>query len=204
MKTNKVNRKGFRFLKNLVVLSMIAFIAASCGQENQSGQSSNNDVFGNFGNYGTINGTNISQAIAIVARENNCINFTHNQFGNQQINPNAQRTRIRSQIQGVNVNIGAIHLGVSSFGDIAVIGNENGAVYADIYACQRPGMSGQVQQASNIIIRNSSFCPIAEIESGYFSLSTQYGVMNFGLSPIHIPGTNRVSSLCNGNLNGQF
>jgi hypothetical protein len=203
MKTTiKTQRKGFRFLRNLVILSMMAFLAASCGKENQSGKSSSssNTNYGGFGNYGTVNGANINQVLDTISRENNC--RSNGQYGNQQINTAGQRVRVQAQVQGVNPNAGSIYIGVSSYGDIAIIRNTNGQITTEIYACQRPGMTGQIQQASNVTIGHSSSCPVSEITAGYFNIPTQYGNFAFGVAPIHIPGTDRVSSLCNGN--GQF
>jgi hypothetical protein len=198
----KTNRKGFRFLKNLVILTMIAFLAASCGKENESGKSSSssNGNIGGFGSYGNINGANVNQLLNTIASENNC--RSNGQYGNQQINNTAQRVRIQAQVQGVNPNGGAVYIGVSSYGDIVVISSATGQNVADVYACQRPGMTGQVNQASNLVIGHSSMCPVSEITAGYFNIPTQAGNFAFGVAPIHIPGTDRVSSLCNNN--GQF
>lgn len=209
----KTKMKGFRSLKSLIILTMIAFLAASCGQENQSGQSNDgNFVNGVFTNYGTVNGANINQVLNVVARENVCVgNGAGFQFGNQPINATSQRVRVQTQLLA-NANIGSIYIGVSSYGDIVVARNNNGQIQADVYLCARAGMSNQVTQMRSpfdgqiipMTLNQSQLCPVSEITTGYLDIAMQgnAGAYRFGLSPIHIPGTNRVSSLCS--LNRQF
>ena len=190
----KTKRAGFRFLKNLLMITVIATISISCGKENTSGQSDNTVAgFGNIGNYGTFGGMDSSQILLQISQENPC--RSSGQYGNQQIN-GTQRIQTRITVQAQNINMGSVHVGVSTYGDIAVMFNENGQTVADLYICPRDNSSSGATQTSDIRLFNDPLCPLAKIDKANFAITSQYGNLQFGIAPIHIPGTDRVSSLC--------
>ena len=175
-----------RLFKNLVILSSLAMLAIGCGNENTSGKGNNNAPINNgygIGQYG--NGQygqySMQQIIEIVGQENQCAQ-------------GGQRALVQIPLNGVNVNIGNSHVGVSSYGDIAIVHN-NGAAVMDIYICQRAGVSGQGQLLANPILEASQQCPIGQITAANIVLSgqQQYQV---AFRPIHIPSVNIYSQVC--------
>ena len=192
----KTQKKGLRLLKNLFLISTVFVLAISCGKDNTSGNS-NSTTSGStdvFGNYGQVGGLSSSQLLNTISQENPCIGS--GQFGSQQIS-GTQRVKSQITLSSVSSNIGTISMGVSSYGDIAIIQNQNGQVVADLYLCPRVSMTSTVNQISNIVINHDSICPVSKIDSAYFEIQSQSGfAYRFGVAPIHIPGTNRQSSLC--------
>jgi hypothetical protein len=175
-----------RLFQNLVILSSLAMLAIGCGNENTSGKGNNNAPINNgygIGQYG--NGQygqySMQQIIEIVGQENQCAQ-------------GGQRALVQIPLNGVNVNIGNSHVGVSSYGDIAIVHN-NGAAVMDIYICQRAGVSGQGQLLANPILEASQQCPIGQITAANIVLSgqQQYQV---AFRPIHIPNVNIYSQVC--------
>jgi len=191
-----------RLFQNLVILSSLAMLAIGCGNENTSGKGNNNAPINNgfgvggvggFGDYGNLGNMNSQQALNIIASENNC--RSNGMYGNQQIN-GSQRVMSQVQIQGANANVNSIYIGVSTYGDIAVVQNQNGITVADLYLCQRAGMSNNVTQSSNVVLVQDNLCPFAKIDLAYFTIQGQSVQYSFGISSIHIPGTDRISQLC--------
>ena len=191
----KTKRTGLRFLKNLVMITSVALVAMSCGKQNTSGQSNNSVAgFGQVGNYGSFGGMDSSQILLRVSQENPC--RSSGQYGNQQVN-GTQRVQTQVQIQGVNINVGSVHIGVSTYGDIAVMVNRNGQAVADLYVCPRDNSGASASQANaQVRIANDPLCPLAKIDAATFTIQSQAGQLPFGIAPIHIPGTDRISSLC--------
>lgn len=182
-------RRFARGLKNLAVILFVATLSVACGKNNTSGDSSNNSNvgWGGFGGgvYQGGNGNSLpSNWMDIVSSENSCY-----QGGNRaqtSINVNAQ------------VNVGALYVGVTSYGDIAVIRNENGQSVMHMYLCPRNGLTGQGNVMSQVVVENSYSCPIGQISNADVQLSSSYGQPYYlGFRPIHIQGTQAQSSLCN-------
>lgn len=176
-----------KFLKNLGVLGAISLMAISCGGKNTSGKTKNSSTNGtgiyNYPGYGNTYGNmTLSQMMPIIGQENPCAQ-------------GGQRSYVQIPIQGVNVNVGSGHIGVSPFGDIAVVHNIGRSVM-DLYICPRAGLTGQGQLLYNPILATSKYCPIGQITAADVMLSGQvpYQVK---FAPIYIPGTNQLSQLCN-------
>lgn len=181
-----------KFLKNLGALGVISMMAISCGGDNTSGQSRNtspgiNGIPGtgiyNYPGYGNVYGNmSLDQMLPIIGQENPCA------LG-------GQRSYVQIPLNGINVNVGSSHVGVSPFGDIAVVHNI-GQPVMDLHICPRAGLTGQGQLLYNPIIETSQWCPVGQITAADVMLSGQvpYQVK---FAPIHIPGTNQLSQLCN-------
>lgn len=181
-----------KFLKNLGVLSVITMMSIACGKDNTSGKSGNNsNVNGgtgiyNYPGYGNVYGTmSLDQILVTVGQENPCLQ-------------GGQRAYTQIPLQGINVNVGSSHLGVSPFGDIAVVHNI-GQPVMDLLICPRAGLTGQGQLLYNPIIETSQFCPVGQITAADVMLSGQvpYQVK---FAPIHIPGTDQLSQICNNGM----
>lgn len=178
-----------KFLKNLGILGAISIMAVSCGGDNTSGKSGNSNTgnigtFGNYPGYGNVYGNmSLDQMMPIIGQENPCA-------------MGGQRSYVQIPLQGINVNVGMSHVGVSPFGDIAVVHNI-GQPVMDLHICPRAGLTGQGQLLYNPIIETSQWCPVGQITAADVMLSGQvpYQVK---FAPIHIPGTDQLSQLCNG------
>lgn len=180
-----------KFLKNLAVLGAISAMAVGCGADNTSGKSGNSTAgtngYGtgvyNYPGYGNQYGNmTLDQMLPIIAQENPCLQ-------------GGQRSYVQIPLQGINVNVGSSHLGVSPFGDIAVVHNV-GQPVMDLHICPRAGITGQGQLLYNPILETSQYCPVGQITAADIMLSGQvpYQVK---FAPIHIPGTDQLSQLCN-------
>jgi hypothetical protein len=177
------------FLKNLAAITLMGVISVGCGQSNKSGgnSSSNNGTtppITTHPNTG-INGSTLpSNYIGVIRNENPC------QEG-------GQRTSTQFPLQGISVNAGAVYVGVSSYGDIAVVSNTASGPMMQLEICMRAGATGQGQMLANPVINNSDYCPVGEITAADITLQGQIP-MQVKFAPIHVPGTYRTSSLCNG------
>lgn len=177
-----------KFLKNLAVLGAISAMAVSCGKDNTSGKTKNKDGYGtgiyNYPGYGNQYGNmSLQDIMGVVGQENPCA-------------MGGQRQYVQIQLQGVNVNIGSSHLGVSPFGDMAVAHNTGGMPVLDLHICPRAGASGQDQLLYNPILEASQYCPVGQITAANVMLQGQVPY-EIAFAPIHIPGTNRLSQVCN-------
>lgn len=186
-------------LKRLATFMIAASIMVSCGKNNTSGTTT--DISDNWniggGVYGGGNGNQLpSNWMDVVSRENPCY------FGGTQ--------RSQAQIQiNANVNVGAVYVGVTSYGDIAIVQNQGGVPTMKMYICQRAGLTGQGQVMNqNQVVENSQYCPLGQISDIDVMLGAQnqnhYSGWNtptnnpyqLAFRPIHIPGTGVQSSLC--------
>ena len=177
------------FLKLLVTVTMLATLFTSCGKENESGgngnNSSNTTVAGNGG------GDLPSNWLAVLQNEYPCVNAQYNGGSNR-------NSRVRSEVnlQGaVNVNAGAIHVGVTMEGDIAVLSRSGNSSILEVYACQRPSinLSQQPQISQSPIINSSQSCQVSEISALNVYLNSNYGTYLLAFFPI---GLSSPSSLC--------
>ncbi len=176
----KTQRAGSKVLKNLLLILSVAMIAVSCGQDNTSGKSGNNNGIGvgGFGAYGTNGGVTLDQALQVIGSERQCLEGGQRQIVQLQLNQ--------------QVNAGAVHFGVSSFGDIAVTSGN----IVQVYACPRAGQFAQsAQQINRYILETSQNCPVSQITSGPTVLNVAGAGFGVIFTPIHIPGY-RNSQLC--------
>jgi len=202
MKTTKNGLAGF--LKNLGAIAVIGLMVASCGKENKSGNSgSGGAIPPTVGTYpSTMNGNQLpANWLDIVAQENPCAG---SQQGYQVGNPGAginQRQQSQLAVNGnVNVNAGAIYLGVTSYGDIALVQNQNGQAIMNTYTCPRGGAAGQVQLVQNkvVALNLSNECEVDEITAANVMVTVQGVGMELAFRKINIPGAQ--SSICRGQI----
>jgi hypothetical protein len=182
---SKMRTSKARFFKNLVVLSSLAILAVGCGNQNTSGKGSNNAPINtgingfNNGQYGQYSG---QQLLSIVGNENPCV-------------AGGQRAYVQIPVNGMNINMGSTHIGVSSLGDIAIFQN-NGAPTLDLHICQRAGATGQGQLLANPILETSQLCPVSQVTAANVVLSGQQVQYEIAFRPIHIPQVGIFSSIC--------
>ncbi|MCO4754641.1 MAG: hypothetical protein KC478_09160 [Bacteriovoracaceae bacterium] len=177
--------KGF---KTIAIILFVASLSVGCGKNNTSGDSSSTQAtvgWGGFGGgtYVGGNGNSLpSNWMDIVAQENTCY-----QGG----------TRAATSLTvNANVNVGALYVGVTSYGDISVIRNENGQSVMHMYICPRDGLNGQGNLTSQVVVENSQSCPMGQISNADIQLGSQYGQPYYlAFRPIHIQGYVS-SSLC--------
>lgn len=176
-------------LKKVLMLSVLALMVASCGENNTTGKKRNNvgnwGSFGGFGGgqyYGGNGNTLPNDWMDRIAMENPC------HYGGQ---------RAQTQLQvNSTVNVGAMYAGVTSEGDIAIVNNQGGVAVMTLFICPRPDLTGQGNITRQPITEASQFCPIGQITASDVSISGQYGTYYLKFAPIHIPGTDRISSIC--------
>ena len=178
-------------MKNRIVSTLVLALAAamlsSCGGKNTSGGGSTTDILGG----GTVIQGGNGQVLPgnwreIIKQENPC------RDGSGGMHQNRQSATIPVQ---THTNVGAIHVGVTSMGDVAYVSNNGGSTNLTIEICQRPGMAPTGHQFGNMILNMSQTCPVAEITQAYAVLSGQvpYEIV---FRPIHIPQGGVMSSLC--------
>ena len=91
------------------------------------------------------------------------------------------------------------YFGITSQGDIAVIYHDNGATVLEVHICKRTGVNGKASLAKEFILESSLDCMVDQITAGDIALNTDLGIQYvLKFSPIYIPGTTRLSSLCGG------
>jgi len=171
----KSKRAGFsKHLKSLGVLFAVALISISCGKNNSSGKSSNTAGVGGIGGigvpgtgaygypgYGTQYGNyTLQQMMDIVAQENPCFEGGVRQYVQIPIN--------------MNVNSGGAYIGVTSYGDIAVVQNQGQAVL-EAFICPRSSANGQGQLTQNPVINIAENCAVSEISAAQMILGSQFG-----------------------------
>ncbi|MEX1099116.1 MAG: hypothetical protein WEB87_01745, partial [Bacteriovoracaceae bacterium] len=179
-----------RGLKNLAILMILTAMTVSCGKNNTTGKDNDSSTIGwngfGTGPYTGSNGNTLpANWMDIVGQENPCYQ-------------GGQRAPAQMPINAT-VNVGALYVGVTSEGDIAVVQNQGGAPTMNLYICPRPGLTGQGQLYDNIVLEHSNECPVSQITKTNVALEAQYGPFYLKFAPIHIPGTNRMSQLCSSN-----
>jgi len=192
MRTQRFGMKAA--FKKALMLSVLALSLVACGENNTTGKSSNSTsgTWGQFGGYGGGqyyggNGNQLpSDWLDRVGQENPC------QMG-------GQRAQAQMAVQA-NVNVGALYVGVTSEGDIAVVNNENGAPTMTLFICPRPDLTGQGSITNQPITEASQYCPVGQVSASDVQLQGQYGQYYLKFAPIHIPGTNRISSICSNGM----
>lgn len=195
-----MKKRETHYLKKLFLALVMSTVLVSCGQENESGKRRNNNPFGGF-NYAGIassNGMSLpSNWLQTVGNENPCRSTGGYGYTNNQ-NYNNQRRRVVIPLTGYNVNAGAAYVGVTPEGDIGIVSNQSQGPVFEMYLCPRPDLTGQGQVTKQPALNTSYSCPISEVTASDVSLATNSGYGNYLLkfAPIHIPGTDRFSSLC--------
>lgn len=183
----KSKRAGFsKHLKSLGVLFTVALISISCGKNNSSGKSSNTTGVNGYGTgiynypgYGTQYGNyTLEQIMNIIVQENPCYNDQTGQF-----DPSLQRQR-GQQALNTNVNIASAFVGVTSYGDIAVVQNQ-GQPVADLWICPRSAATGQGQvYGQTLVVSQSQNCVVGEIDRLNGFLGMQGGQVSINFRPI--------------------
>lgn len=167
----------------LVSTMLLVGLMSSCGKENESGGNSNN-----IGTYGTVAGTGGGSV------PSNWFKTLQNEYRCQ--TGYSQRSRTTMNLNGaVNVNAGAIHVGVTVEGDLAVISRSSNNIILEVYACQRGGMNmnQQPQLYQAPIVNQSNSCVIGEVSAMNVYLNSTYGTYTLAFFPI---GMHAPSSLC--------
>ena len=186
--------------KSIFTMALVSTLFVSCGKDNSSGGSKKKNNYGTY-NYGNITSYNGSQVpnnwLEVVSSQNPCISsgsYGYNGSNNNRSIGNRVRTVV--PLQGINVNAGSVHVGVTPEGDIAIASNQNQGPVLEILLC--PDATGQGSLASNPVLNISQVCPLSEITAADVSLYSNSGYGNYLLkfAPIHIPGTDRISQLC--------
>jgi hypothetical protein len=187
------------------MVALATTLMVSCGKENKSGDPTNNNQYSNNGgfggyNYGNINTNNMNLPgnwQNIVMNENPCQISTY-QNGSPFNNNGTGRTRVVIPLNGVNINQGSVHIGVTPEGDIAIASNQAQGAVVELLLCPRPDLTGQGGLMNNPVLESDSSCPLSKITDTDISLSSNSGYGNYILqfAPIHIYGTDRYSSLC--------
>jgi hypothetical protein len=183
----KTRAKVSKFLKNLSFFALMAVFAVSCGKDNTSGKSGNSGsgFTSGIGSYGTFpNQASLPQIMQVVAQQNPCWE-------------GGQRSTVQIALQ-MNVNVGSSYMGVTPFGDIMVVSNY-GQPRAELYICPRAIMSQGTTGGTltrNPIVQADPLCPIGKIDAATVVFNTNWGPVQLPFAPIHIPGTNRISQLC--------
>ena len=196
--------RASHLIKSILMLAFAVTLMVSCGKENKSGDANNNPNQYNNGNYGGFqygninnNGMNLpGDWMNIVMNENPCqVSY---QNGSPFNNSGSGRTIVTIPLNGVNVNQGSVHIGVTPQGDVGIVSNQNNGPVIELHLCQRPDLTGQGGLSSNPVINSSDNCPLSEITSMNVSLAgnPQFSAYILQFAPIHIQGTNRFSSLC--------
>lgn len=200
-----MKKRETHYLKKLFMAVIMSTLLVSCGQENESGRKGINNPFGGF-NYAGIasaNGMNLpANWLQVVGNENPCRSTSGYNYGpgyqqNQTVGA-GQRQRIVIPMPNFNVNAGAAYVGVTPEGDIGIVSNQNQGPVLEVYICVRPDVTGQGQVIRQPALNTSQRCPVSEITASDITLSTNSGYGDYLLkfAPIHIPGTDRFSSLC--------
>lgn len=194
-----MKKRETHYLKKLFMMLTFAALLVSCGQDNESGRDDDfNNPFGVSGgfNYNGFTGTNGQSANAlleVIGNENPC----RSSFG---VNSTSTNSRVRTVVplNGINVNAGAVHVGVTPEGDIGVISRQSNSAVMELYLCVRPDLTGQGSITQQPALNTSFSCPISEITATNVSLPSNAGLGPYLLqfAPIHIPNAGRYSSIC--------
>ena len=193
-----MKKRETHYLKKLFMALVMSTLLVSCGQENESGKKNKNNPFGVNGGYSYSGFTSASGKslpsnwLATVGNENPC----KSSYG--YTSSNNQRVRAVVQLQGINVNAGAVHVGVTPEGDIGIISRQNNGPVMEIYLCRRPDLTGQGTITKQPALNTSYACPISEITAADVQLPSSSGYQPYLLkfAPIHIQNAGRYSQLC--------
>lgn len=174
-------------LKKLAIVLAAAVIAVGCGKDNKTGQGDNNlpgQGGAPVGSWGLPSGVqgDANYILNTLASENPC------QEGGSRVT--------KQLLLNERANAGAFYVGISSFGDIGYIANQNGQAALTMFICPRAGQApAQVQPSYEIIDTNpSDYCEMSEITKATVYANFQGVPMEINLRAAHFTG----SSLCGG------
>lgn len=179
-------------LAKVIFMALLAStLLVSCGQNNSSGGGGGTVPVVPGGIPGAGFGAG-SANLGVIEQENPC------RTGVGGVPTGAARILTNLQIQGANVNVGSSYVGVTPEGDVAVISNVNGVATMQLSLCPRPDLTGNGRLNGQPVLNTSMLCPFGEITAANVSLDSSFGFPPYMLAfaPIHIPGTDRFSSLC--------
>ena len=184
------------FFKALLMALLMPAVMVSCGDQNKSGSgssSSNSDPWGGTNANGNSSLTLPSDWLTRLQNEYPCKNYYNNTSSNT-------RRKINVQSPGAfQVNAGTLHAGVTLEGDILIVSNSNNQVKAELYACDRPGLTSQAQFIKMPILNVSDNCAMAEVTAGDIIVNAnsgdgfQSGIYQLAFFPA---GMSAQSSLC--------
>lgn len=182
----KVMNKG-------ILLSIISLALISCGKSNKSGSSSSTTpTTGTIttlpggqtytGGNGTVLPTNW---LDVIANENKCFE-------------GGSRIKKTISLANTSVNANALYVGVTSYGDIAIVSSSGAQPTIDMYFCPRAQMTGQGNLINDPVINYSPNCPMGEISGGAKVVlqGPQNVTYKLQFRPAHIPNAGIRSSLC--------
>lgn len=177
------------FMKNLLSIAAVGAMVASCGGSNRSGGGGSSSSDGISGLPVGAQGNSL-QYLQVVRQENPCRN-------------QATRRTASFPLQNVRANNGD-YIGVSPFGDIAIVSVNNGQAHMNLEICQRAGTSGKGRVTRNPVLNLSRYCPIGEI-SALDVVLEGYPAMGIAFAPVFVADVyGRIiknSSVCQGNQN---
>ncbi len=186
MKTRAKN-----ILKGLFMLALVSTVFVSCGKNNSSGGgggSSSSDPWSG----GVTAAGNGSKLLS------DWRNRIFNEYRCQTFNQNGAQTnkRLKLNVQSpgpVQLNAGALHVGVSTEGDVLIMSNSNNQVRIELYACERPAPQQSAQFIQTPILNQSSMCSISEVSAADIFAGSNQGAYHLVFFPIGLSGG---SSLC--------
>lgn len=195
-----MRKRENHYLKKLFMALVMSTLLISCGQDNESGKKKRSSInpFGgdgySYAGFASANGQNVNTLLATIGNQNPCVStygYTNNSAANN-------RVRAVVPLTNINVNAGAVHVGVTPEGDIGIVSRQGNTPVMEIYLCSRPDLTGQGHMTKQPALNTSFSCPVSEITAAEIALPTNSGFGSYLLqfAPIHIPNAGRVSQLC--------
>ena len=101
------------------------------------------------------------------------------------------------------MNQGAIYVGVTPAGDIAVVSGNGVQNNAQLFICNVAPLTGNLQVIGQTIVENSFHCSFGQITA--MDIRVEFAVnQGFGggfpdilqFAPVHIPSAGRISNVC--------
>lgn len=146
-------------VSTIMILVLFALVTA-CGKDNKSGKGNNGYYgFNQLGTVGQFGGTSIAYngfAVQQVVLENRCANGAPDQY--------RQLITVQPPVQSVISN-GDIWVGVTSFGDVAVVGGTTQGPIMEMYICPRTSVSTGGAQPSVVTLLPYTSCRIKQMNA---------------------------------------
>ena len=146
-------------VSTIMILVLFALVTA-CGKDNKSGKKNNGYYgFNQLGTAGQYGGSSISYngfSVQQVVIENPCLNGAPDQY--------RQRMTVAAPVNSVISN-GDIWVGVTSYGDVAVIGGTAQGPIMEAYICPRSQMSSAAGQPSGVTLLPYTTCRIKQMNA---------------------------------------
>lgn len=144
-------------VSTIMILILFALVTA-CGKDNKSGKKNNGFYgFNQLGSNGQYVGTRIAYngfSVQQVVLENPCANGAPQQY--------RQRVTLPAQVRSVISN-GDIWVGVTSFGDVAVVGGTTQGPILEAYICPRSQIATGAAQAGLVTLLPYTSCRIKQM-----------------------------------------